>query len=412
MESSFDLKWDDAVGRNRIRVEDQSDLPIAQDGCGRNPGYGAVVAVQPLDHHLPLVMHAIDDQRALAGIFALYQQQERRGLGVGAAKAQGPRHIIFGPGAIGADRRAALADQSVAAFTEAQRVSDRRLEAGDVSGYAARRLRLEAARYAATRAAAALERRSTRVAHASLMGLAGTAADSLLLPVTLTAVTGSGAGATAIPLPSLESLDALLGLAARAHPELRAAILDADAAAAEARLAARERVPMPVFSLGYKGERTAGSPGPPGVGTGNTSGFAGFIAGISVPLPLFDRRAGAVDAAEADGRRVNAETDGVRRRIARDVADAAAALVAAEAQRTALAPHLGDDARIAVRAVQASYAEGEITLVEWLDAVRAYHDAESIYATLEAEVGIRRAALARALGIPISATTAPSSPER
>ncbi|MGZ8454977.1 MAG: TolC family protein, partial [Gemmatirosa sp.] len=138
-----------------------------------------------------------------------------------------------------------------------------------------------------------------------------------------------------------------------------------------------------------------------------------FVAGISIPLPMFDRRAGAIEAAEAEARRVVAEGDVVRRRITREVADAADALRAVEEQRAALAPHLGDGAQIALRAVQASYAEGEITLVEWLDAVRAYQDAESTYATLQAEVAVRRAALARAIGLPVGAPLLPtSSPDR
>jgi cobalt-zinc-cadmium efflux system outer membrane protein len=295
--------------------------------------------------------------------------------------------------AVAAERRTRLAEQTATAFTEAQRVSDRRLSAGDVSGYAARRLRLEAARYAAVRAAAALDRRSTRVALASLMGLATGAADSLALPTDLP--TGPG---DATPLPALDSL---VARAERSRPELRAAALDAEAAAAEARLAARERVPTPTLSAGYKGERVADS------ARGSRAGFSGFVAGVSVPLPLFDRRTGAIEAAEAEARRMSAETDVVRRHVVREVTDAADALRAAELQRVALTPHLGDDTRIAVRAVQASYAEGEITLVEWLDAVRAYQDAESTYATLQAEVAVRRAALARAVGAPVLPTSSP-----
>ena len=99
---------------------------------------------------------------------------------------------------------------------------------------------------------------------------------------------------------------------------------------------------------------------------------------------------------------MSAEGDAVRRRVAREVGEAAGALAAAEAQLAALAAHVGEDARIAVRAVQASYAEGEITLVEWLDAVRAYQDAESTFATLQAEVAVRRAALARAVGVSLT----------
>lgn len=297
-----------------------------------------------------------------------------------------------------AERRASLADEARATFAEAQRVNDERLRAGDVSGYTARRLRLEVARYAATRATVELERRTSRIALASLMGLTPGAGDSLVLP--------SSPPALGEELGGADSLDTLVARAERSRPELRAATLEVDVALAEARLATRERIPTPTLSAGYKGERVADS------SAGSISGFRGIVAGLSIPLPLFDRRSGAIAAAAADARRQRAETDVVRRRIAAEVAEAAAALRAADAQRAALAPHLGDDTRLALRAVQASYAEGEITLVEWLDAMRAYQDAESVLVTLQGDVALRRAMLARAIGAPLVPLSPSSSPNR
>lgn len=294
--------------------------------------------------------------------------------------------------AVAADQRVRLAERTASAFTEAQRVSEQRLTAGDVSGYSARRLRLEAARFAAVRAGAALERRSTRTALSTLMGLPTAAGDSLALPDELPA--------TATALAAL-SLDSLLQRAERERADVRAVALDAAVASAEARLAARERIPTPTLSAGYKGERLADP------SLGSLTGFRGIIAGVSIPLPVFDRRASAVAAAESDARRVAAEVDVARRHVGREVTDALDALRAAEAQRAALAPHLGADARIAVQAVQASYVEGEITLLEWLDAVRAYQDAESTYLTLQAEVAIRQAALARAVGTALFPSDSP-----
>ena len=291
--------------------------------------------------------------------------------------------------AVAAERRAQLADQAHDAFVQAQRASDRRLAAGDVSGYAARRLRLESARHAAMRAEAALSRSSARRALTSLMGQSARSAITLVLPIGV-AQTGIG---DSVPL-RLDD-DSLTALATRRRAELRAATLDAEAAAADARLVSRERIPVPVLSAGYKRERvtTDGSPA-----SGSASGF---VAGIEIPLAILDRREGAVAASAADARRALAELDALRRRISREVADAAESVRAAEQQRDALAPHVGESTRVAMRAVQTSYAEGEITLVEWLDAVRAWQDAESTIATLEAEVIVRRAALARAAGLPI-----------
>jgi outer membrane protein, heavy metal efflux system len=291
--------------------------------------------------------------------------------------------------AVAADGRAWLAEQAAGAFTEAQRVSERRLAAGDVSGYVARRLRLEAARHAALRAAAELERRNRRVALATLLGKFATDADSLALP-------GPSTADSALAVPDL---DAVLAHAQRNRADLRAAALDAEAALAEARLIGRERTPTPTLSAGYKGETITDSL------SGSSARFGGFVAGMSLPLPLFDRRRGAVQAADADARRIEAQADVVRRRAAREVAEALVALRAAEIQRAALAPHLGEGTRAAMRAVQTSYAEGEITLAEWLDAVRAYQEAESTYLTLQADVDIARAALERVTGTPLSTLT-------
>jgi cobalt-zinc-cadmium efflux system outer membrane protein len=285
-----------------------------------------------------------------------------------------------------AARRAALADEAATAFIEAGRVTTQRLAAGDVSGYAARRLQLEAVRYAAQRADAMLALRAARIELATVVGVAP---DSMTPPpVTVLGI------ATTEPLPPLDSLR-VSALVSR--PELRALTLEAAATAAEARLAAAERIPTPTLSAGYKRESV--NPG----GSGTTMGLHGFVAGFSLPLPVFDRRRASIEAAGADTRRREAETDALRRRVRLEVEAAYAALGAVDAQLELLRPQLGENARLALRAGQAAYAEGEITLVEWLDAVRAYQEAESTFATLQADAMIRRAALERAVGIPLFA---------
>ena len=60
---------------------------------------------------------------------------------------------------------------------------------------------------------------------------------------------------------------------------------------------------------------------------------------------------------------------------------------------------VGHPSAPALSAAQVAYAEGEISLVEWLDAVRAYHEAEATFASLRAESLIRRAALERVVGM-------------
>lgn len=277
-----------------------------------------------------------------------------------------------------ADERMMLADRAAGAFDRAQQVTGARLAAGDVSGYEARRIRLEGARYAALRAEAALARRT---AYVTLAVMVGAPPDSLVLR----------------PLAPLESLsavaavvgrDSIVALALGRRPELLAAERQAAAALADARAAGRERIPVPVASAGWKTERTA---------TGGAR-LDGFVAGVSLPLPFWDRRGGAVAAADADARRRAAEVDIVRRRVVREAEEAFAALRAAEQELSRLSPALGPEATAALKAAETAYSEGEISLVEWLDAVRAYYEAESIFATLRAELHVRRAALVRATG--------------
>lgn len=298
--------------------------------------------------------------------------------------------------ALAGERRGALAREMAGAFTEARRVSTERLAAGDVSGYADRRLRLEAARYAALAAQAALSRDSARLTLASLLaegdaGAPGAAAGAFALDARLldSLATAPAAGG-ARDMPDAARTDSLVRLAFVRRAELRVAQLEREAAAAGISLARSERRPIPVVSAGLKTERT-----PDG------DGFRGFVAGVSLPIPLWDRREGAVAAAEADTRVLDAELAALRRRVAREVAEAVAASEAVEAQLAALRPRIADDTDAALRAVRVAYAEGEITLVEWLDAVRAYQEAQSTVAVLQAESIIRRAALERAVGAPL-----------
>ena len=289
--------------------------------------------------------------------------------------------------AVSADRRATLAEQASEAFGQALRVSERRLAAGDVSGYANRRIRLEAARYATVRAEAALARRSARHFLATLV-----MADPSPSSISALVLTDSSP-------PDMRDVatDALVAAALRSRAELRAARSEAEASVAEARLASRERIPVPVVSGGPKTERTSGV----------SDGLHGFAAGVSLPLPLWNRGRAAVEAAEAESRRHLAETESLRRRVVREVTEAADAYRVAAEQVAVLTPQLGPEARTALRAAQVAYSEGEASLVEWLDAVRAYHEAESSFATLRADLVVRRAALERAVGAEDGAVSTP-----
>jgi cobalt-zinc-cadmium efflux system outer membrane protein len=183
--------------------------------------------------------------------------------------------------------------------------------------------------------------------------------------------------------------DSIEAMAMRHHAGLRAARLRADAGRADARLARRERVPGLVASAGFKNERVLDG----------TRALSGFVAGLSIALPLWDRRTGSISAADAEATRLAAQAEAVRLRIGRDALTAREALRQTEARVAALDAQLGDEAQAALRAAEAAFAEGEITLVDWLDAVRAYQEAEAAYALVVAESVMQRADLERLLGV-------------
>lgn len=279
---------------------------------------------------------------------------------------------------LAAERKATRAREAADAFARAKKISLERLERGDVSGYEARRTALEAARYGALEAGAARDVRTARARLRSL--IAGSADSSAPLPA-LAEESTPLAGA-------LSDLDALRRRALAQHPAIRSAELVRQAEQTRARLERREIVPDPTVGVGYKREQMAGVSGE----------WDGFAALVTLPLPLWDRRSGAVTAAKAEARVAAAGLHRIRRRIALDVERAWSDLRAASEQLEAIRPQLGPEARAALEAARSAYDEGEIALVEWLDAVRAYYEAETSYAGLLADHLIRRAALERAVG--------------
>lgn len=279
--------------------------------------------------------------------------------------------------AVAARRRAALAEEAARSFEAARRVSRERFAAGDISAYQHRRLALESARYLALRSEAVVASDSALRALSTLLGNVhpGVPAEPFSLADTIT------------PRPLSLSVDSLVAMALRSRPDLRAAVLEADAAAAALRARVAERIPTPVLVGGFKNERVAG---------GET--FNGFVAGVSVPLPLWNRRGGAITTARAEAAGRDAEHERLRRQTVRAVVDAYESHQAIAGQLTELEGHLGEEARKATHAAEVAYAEGEISLVEWLDSVRSYQEAESMYASLWAAYIARRAALERATG--------------
>ncbi|MSR21049.1 MAG: TolC family protein [Gemmatimonadetes bacterium] len=255
-------------------------------------------------------------------------------------------------------------------FREAARSATERYEAGDISLYALRRIRVERARYETLLLDADLDVAATQRALALVVAPED---DALRL--------------AAEPLPTDTPPDLLAeGLqltVIERRPELVAARADFEAQEAQARFARAERIPVVTATGGLKRQ---------------SDGLRGAFLGLSVPFPIFDRNAGAVDAADAGARGAQERLTLTERQLQNDVLRATDAYAALRRRAALLTDDaIGDTADLLEIALVA-YDAGDMELVELLDAAEALHQARTAEAHLLAQLWIAHFDLERAVG--------------
>jgi cobalt-zinc-cadmium efflux system outer membrane protein len=240
------------------------------------------------------------------------------------------------------------------------------------AGYAARRLRLERARYEDRLAAVALEVQDARRQLALLIG-----------PESAPSV-AAGTLPSGMP-PGVREADAVR-TALRRRPELRRWRETVEARLASAEAARREGWPGPTLTAGYKRQ---------------SDGFEGAFLGVSLPLPVFDRGRGAVQAQEAGIDAAQARTSLARREIRNDVRRAHSAYTSARRRTELLGGDLAGEAGALLRAARDGYASGETSLLTVLDAADAHRDAHARRLRLHRELWTRYVRLLHAMGRPL-----------
>jgi outer membrane protein, heavy metal efflux system len=174
-------------------------------------------------------------------------------------------------------------------FREAVRSAEERYASGDISAYDLRRIQVERARYETLLGDAELELGDRERALALLV-----------------APDDEEARLAAAPLPSVAPPAVPAGMLERpiaeGRPEVRAAAAEVEAADARARLSRTERIPDVTATGGFKRQ---------------SDGLTGLFLGLSLPVPLFDRGGGAVEAADAGTLAAEARLALVRREVDR-----------------------------------------------------------------------------------------------
>ena len=260
-------------------------------------------------------------------------------------------------------RRTASVIQTVAEDAEI------RLEAGDISAFEARRLRLEHVQAEQEMAEAALRSLEARRRMATLIA-----------PGTGTEEVGPSEGVEGVP-PLVTREAALQALPRR--PDLEAATRELDAARAGEEIAATYAIPEPTVGLGYRH---------------HLDGFGGASIALDLPLPLFDRGSGARAEAAAHSSAAAYRLD-LRRQLARyDLAAAADRYASRRTRLVAVATDLLADGEALLSAATAAYSEQEMSLLELLDAASAFQNALLSALSLRSEAWIAYYDVLRAMG--------------
>lgn len=272
--------------------------------------------------------------------------------------------------AVAAEREVEVLDQVTQLFRRADIDTREMRDQGEVSGYALRRLRVERARYEGRLAIRRLDVDESR-RRLSLMILR----EGAEAPVAPAIDDG--------PAPRLPALEDALETARANRAEIREARAEMEAAGAELALARRERTPDPTVTGGYVRQ---------------TGGYSGIFLGLSAALPVFDRNRGAIDARQALVHAAETKLIAVERQVDADVRRAFAAHESLDRRRALISDALLGDAEAMLSSARSAYAEGEMSLVELLDAAEAYLGARLSTIELDSDLRIVSYDLLRAMG--------------
>jgi cobalt-zinc-cadmium efflux system outer membrane protein len=306
--------------------------------------------------------------------------------------------------------RAALSRAGVAATAAAQAEQDARLwmlradAVGTVARLAAEQARLEAAqartrdverlieilrtreregegsRFDRLRAEQELRETRQLVTSAAVAISDARGALSAMLPrdIAVTRITGA-----AQPQQAVAPLEALLARAASTRAELRALQRSAERAALESDAVRKARRPAPMLFGGLKRADV------------ETGRQRGAVFGLSVSLPLFDAGRREVARWDAERARVEAERASIELQIRAEIVRASEALALRQAAVSEDQEAAGDElARIA----EVAYREGEVGILELLDALRTASRARTRSIELRLEARLAQIALERAVG--------------
>jgi cobalt-zinc-cadmium efflux system outer membrane protein len=128
------------------------------------------------------------------------------------------------------------------------------------------------------------------------------------------------------------------------------------------------------------------------------TGQSAWVAGLSLPIPIFDRNQGSRMAAEFELERTRRDAEAVRVAIETKIAAALERIHAAAMAAVTMDRDVVPAATEVLAATEKGYREGKFGLLEVLDAQRALFDARSIFLDSREEYAMTLTELERLVG--------------
>jgi outer membrane protein, heavy metal efflux system len=268
--------------------------------------------------------------------------------------------------------RIALMTAERAALVRAVDIVGKRAKAGEASGYDQQRLQLELGGYDDVITSATIELRASQRRLATLLGRSDGRVDA----------------AGDLPLGTPPAIASLLSEAVQGRGDYRAA--KERIAAADAERVAAGRLKVPTFEL------TAGGMSSD-VGTEGGTAY-GYVAGLALTLPIFDRGNAASARAQADRRAAIADAKLIERQVPEAIRIAHETWSARVDQTKAFQTTQLARLEQLLKSAETGYREGGGTIVELLDAYRASREARLRELELRRDASLAELDLWLALG--------------
>lgn len=284
---------------------------------------------------------------------------------------------------LAAERRVTVAREALQLAEQVQETTRKRIDAGAAPPIEATRaaVPVATARVALRRAERQQEAARKQL---SLMWTSG--------EPTFDAVSGSLEQLQSLPTP--EQLVALINQ----NPDVARWATEISARQAEARLAEAEAIPDVTGQIGYRRL--------------NESDADALVAGISLPLPIFDRRQGDVLAARLGAVSARQRQREAELRLEAVLSDAYARLASAYDEATAIRDEALPPASEAFDVTRGAFEKGDVTFIDVLDAERTLVELRTQHLDALADYHATVAEIEGLIGQPLDSLTPPTAEDQ